>query len=163
MGGLVERITELARESCLDLFASYGVDLDAIRDDVDLSGAPCGILGFNGDGLHGAIVLVASAELLAASCPVQGPGSRDWVGELANQLVGRLKNHLILYGVDISLGTPTILRGHEIRPIADTQSMSFRGPAGVARLTVQADMGFNLAARVQSTDPGLLEGEMLLF
>lgn len=159
----MDRISELARESCLDLFASYGVDLDAIAEEVLLPGAPCGILGFTGDGVHGAIVLVASSELLAASCPVQGPASRDWVGELANQLVGRLKNHLILYGVDISLGTPTILRGHEVRPIADTQTIAFRGPAGAARLTVQADIEFDLAARVQSTDPGLLEGELVLF
>ncbi|OYP37520.1 hypothetical protein [Rhodopirellula sp. MGV] len=30
----------------------------------------------------------------------------DWIGELANQLFGRFKNHLVEYGVDCELGIP---------------------------------------------------------
>lgn len=157
------RISELAREACIDLFATYGVDVEvaAAGESPDASWR-CGLLGFSGDRARGSIVLVASPAILAGSSPLSDP-HRDWVGELANQLVGRLKNHLLRYDVEISLGTPTVLGGHTVTPGAETECLWFDGPHGGVRLSLDVELDGELVEPIDLGPPGLLEGEMMLF
>jgi CheY-specific phosphatase CheX len=82
------------------------------------------IIGFAGEKLRGSLVLSANPGLLEGSCPARTVGRtdathgeilQDWIGELANQLLGRLKSRLLAHGVAIQLGTPTTVSGLELR------------------------------------------------
>jgi hypothetical protein len=42
----------------------------------------------------------------------------DWCRELNNQLVGRMKNKLLRYGVTVSLGLPVLLTGTDVSAVA---------------------------------------------
>lgn len=76
------------------------------------------VIGFSGDQLKGAIGLCASLEDLAATHPSAIAGEpttlkdlEDWIGESANQLLGRLKSQFQRYGLAMWMGTPLVLRG----------------------------------------------------
>merc|ERR1712146_853533 len=38
----------------------------------------------------------------------------DWIGELANQLLGRLKNKLLSWNVEVALSTPVLVHGAQL-------------------------------------------------
>jgi CheY-specific phosphatase CheX len=132
------------------------------------------IIGFGGDQLRGSLVLSANRGLLERSCPARSPATpsetlQDWVGELANQLLGRLKSRLLAHGIAIQLGTPTTVSGLELRvrscsgePPATPLWLHAGGDWLVARLDAIAAPDAKLSA---SPDPSsaAAEGELLLF
>lgn len=73
----------------------------------------------------------------------------DWIGELCNQLAGRLKNKLCCFGVDLSMSTPTTVRGQFLSVTSTAAesfeaSIHFRGGALLAQLTLNVDPDFEL-------------------
>jgi chemotaxis protein CheX len=83
-----------------------------------------GIIGFTSPSLRGTLMIVSSFALFsrsrpegARSEPLSGGTARDWLylrdwaSELANQLMGRLKNRLTGFGLHLSVSTPTALSG----------------------------------------------------
>ena len=118
-----DQVLELATQACQALFSEYGVQLVP----VERNEAPgvkmlyCGILGFSGDDLRGSVVLAATGETLSVSNPIAGGSARDWIAELVNQFLGRLKLSLMSRKVIISLATPVVLRGEHL-------SLEARGP-----------------------------------
>ena len=72
------------------------------------------ILGFGDQDLRGSSVLVATPEFVRslASGPVHSV--LDWIGELNNQIVGRLKNRLARLGLNPQLGTPISVSGIDL-------------------------------------------------
>jgi CheY-specific phosphatase CheX len=118
-----EQVLELAVQACKALFSEYGVEVTRIEREK----APkvqmlyCGILGFSGDELRGSVVLAATNQTLLDSNPVSGGSARDWIAELVNQFLGRLKLSLLARKVVISLATPVVLRGEHL-------SLEARGP-----------------------------------
>lgn len=68
-----------------------------------------------GEGFRCSLGLLSSVDTACTlfgdepNCPV------DWLGELANQLVGRLKNNLSPYNVEPKLGIPTSTRGTQLQ------------------------------------------------
>jgi CheY-specific phosphatase CheX len=69
------------------------------------------VLGFTSDNVRGGLALGMSAELAQRSAPPGPMQAADWVGEIANQVMGRIRNQLLRYGVDLALGTPVVLAG----------------------------------------------------
>lgn len=115
---LQARVTEMAGKVCTELFAAYDVPL---RESKTAWGAAnerqlSGVVGFVGQRIRGTCVLAGSAAPLAASSPVEGR-LRDWVGELANQLAGRLKSRFLEFGLEVHLTTPVVLSGMRLEPI----------------------------------------------
>jgi hypothetical protein len=113
------KVGTLAGAACVELFDAYGVRLvDAPggswehSDEAVLSGS----MGFVGPRLRGTCLLASSEGPLIASCPAGGR-PKDWIGELTNQLVGRLKTKLLARGVEVFLSTPIVLTGARIRPV----------------------------------------------
>jgi hypothetical protein len=111
-------IAELGQSACFELFSAYGVTLQAPTrvwtdtDDRLLSG----VIGFVGPRVRGTCLLAGGEAPLGDSCP-EGGRLRDWVGELTNQLVGRLKSKLLARGVEIALTTPIVLSGVRLKPL----------------------------------------------
>jgi hypothetical protein len=74
-----------------------------------------GVMGFVGDSVRGTCLLAAPEGTIRAAAP-HAAAARDWIGELANQLVGRLKAKLMARGGTIALSTPVVLRGVKLSP-----------------------------------------------
>ena len=161
------RVADLGASVCVDLFAAYDVALVpgsypwATSDERLLSG----VIGFVGRGVRGTCLLAGNEGVLAATCP-EGGRLRDWVGELANQLAGRLKVKLSSHGVDAWLTTPIVLSGVRLEPLPrgklePTVFSAAQGPVMVW-VEVETDRDFALASVRPSASDGN-EGEVLLF
>ena len=94
------RVGALVAEACVELFGAYGVLLSPVEAGLDEGdeNVMSGVMGFVGTRLRGTCLLSSAKSTLDASCPA-GNRARDWIGELTNQLVGRLKTKLIARGV----------------------------------------------------------------
>ena len=74
-------------------------------------------IGFVSDHARGTLTLVPDSHLIARSHPlvkgddVQAEHAADWVGEMANQIMGRCKNRLLPYGVTLLCDTPISVSG----------------------------------------------------
>ncbi len=127
----------------------------------------CGVIGFTGDGIRGNVVLAGSSAALDQSNPIPGSRVRDWIGELTNQLIGRIKNRLIKHGVEVYITTPIVLRGKQIALETSDASplpLYFAGQKGGVAVwfDVDSDPEFELAEEEQSSAT-LDEGMSLLF
>ncbi|MFO0629408.1 MAG: chemotaxis protein CheX [Polyangiales bacterium] len=69
------------------------------------------VLGFADDRTRGGLALGMSRTFARGICPAEGVSDEDWVGELGNQVLGRLRNQLLRYGLDLGMGTPVVLSG----------------------------------------------------
>ena len=148
----------------MELLQAYGVPLTPAAGwgDVD-EPMFCGVMGFVGDSLRGSCLLAAPVGAVEAAAP-EGAAPRDWVGELANQLVGRLKAKLMQRSATIALSTPVALCGVKVAPLPRTEvePVVFESPVGkvLVWLEVEIEDGFQLG------DERLLqakEGELLVF
>lgn len=115
---ITEELQDMAALAAAELFGAYGVH-------VGRSGAPwqeteevlySGVMGFIGDRIRGTCLLAAPAATILASAP-EPTMARDWTGELANQLVGRLKSKLLARGIVIAMTTPVVLSGVKLQPL----------------------------------------------
>ena len=163
---VTDTINELAAMSCGELFADYGVTLARGHFDWAAPNEPLlsSVMGFVGEHLRGTCLLACERAPLDASCPPGGRG-RDWIGELANQLIGRLKIKLLSYDVDVALTTPIVLQGIRIQPLPKTslEPAMFSGANGIvlAWIEVEVESGFSLPAP-RPADAGET-GELMLF
>ena len=164
-----QTLLRIAADVCQNLFRDYGVSLRPCTDD-HRAPSPmllCGVVGFSGKGLRGSAIIGSSSEVLLASNPAKNPQDRDWVGELANQFVGRIENELVKYGVEIFITTPVTLRGEHILPLGQhgLPRLVLEGPQG--KVWVWLEVRFASTFRMlDKPDPrlgGPSEGETMLF
>lgn len=117
MSATAHNIIKGAFESALaDLVACYtGVAPQIVAESPhDVNQPVAAIIGFGDSRLRGSAVLLAEesvAKDLAETTPLD---PIDWLGELCNQLVGRLKNKLAIYGILPQMGTPVTVCGREL-------------------------------------------------
>jgi CheY-specific phosphatase CheX len=160
-----QRIQAMAASAATELLDAYGVKLAESgqvwveTDEVLYSG----VMGFVGDRLRGTLLLAAPKETILSTAP-EDARPRDWVGELANQLVGRLKSKLMAHGVTIALSTPVVLSGVRLHPLPRSEVLPsvFETPSGrvLVWLEVEVDPEFTLG----SLRPlRAAEGEFLVF
>lgn len=132
-------------------------------------------IGFSGEILRGSLLLRASAESFRLSLPTEiavllddDDATSDWAGELANQLLGRLKNQLAHHAVEVFLSTPVVVIGRELRHVAAgpvrTRDHVFAGETGVIRITLEAMVPADFVLTLTAGgDAGIAEGELALF
>jgi len=164
------RVGALVAEACVELFSAYGVVLSPVEAGLDEGdeNVMSGVMGFVGTRLRGTCLLSSAKSTLDASCPA-GNRARDWIGELTNQLVGRLKTKLIARGVEVFVTTPIVLTGARIRPVPRglLQPTRFNSAAGGVLVWVEAESGRDLTLSTSSEIPGQQdtsgEGDILLF
>jgi hypothetical protein len=154
-------LTDIAAQSWIELLAAYGVELTATSvrwenptDDPILFG----VIGFSGPGMRATCLIGAERALVEASC--RDPSHpRDWIGELANQLVGRIKMKLISHGVSVTMTTPLALSGVRVTPMprTETDPLAFTSRRGRALLWVELETDDDLEltpSRPLSVVPG---------
>lgn len=177
-GSLSQSVIEFFRDYGLDCRSSDAVEGEPSLDDMEMGS----IVGFKGRGVRGGLAFVAPAALVAKLLPVPTAETkvdhqlRDWSAEIANQLLGRLKNKLSSQNVDFDIGTPVCFRGTSVRlsflPNADGVSLAFdveRGGGVRVYLDCSVAAMGAMAAKVTSSanedfDPRIVaEGDVVLF
>ncbi len=163
---LASHVADMTAGCCVELFGAYGVVLSPstaefiVSDEVLLSG----VIGFVGPELRGTCLLVANRSPIELSSP-QKDHTRDWVGELTNQLVGRLKRKFLGFGLEVALTTPVVLSGVHLRPMPrrELSPRVFSTDSGsiMVWVEVEAEAGFELGPAV--SDGTSAEGDVLMF
>jgi CheY-specific phosphatase CheX len=118
-----EEVRQVVTEACVDMLGACGLPVGKIAagrlvalSEHDLAG----FIGFTGR-VRGSLIMAASSRIFSATFPSM-PGSRsptqddllDWVGEMANQTLGRIKRRFCERGMDFETSTPTALKGRHI-------------------------------------------------
>lgn len=73
-----------------------------------------GVIAFVGEALSGSLclrvplVVAEGSHPLRASMPLTREDANDWLAELTNQLIGRVKNECVRRGLDFSVGVPRV-------------------------------------------------------
>jgi CheY-specific phosphatase CheX len=160
------RVTNLAVSACIDLFQAYRVRLSSDGAAWGQSDEPLlsGIIGFVGSRVRGSCLLASTEASIAATCP-PGGRLRDWVGELTNQLMGRLKSKLVARELAIELSTPIVLSGVRIQPLPKARLeptvLSATQGAVLVWLEIETAPGFVLSAERDGLSGS--EGDVLIF
>ncbi|MBN1520132.1 MAG: chemotaxis protein CheX [Spirochaetales bacterium] len=171
------RLDAVVRGASKDLFGAYGVVLEDVIDERDLQDTIfVATIGYTHARLHGALIIALDPALARASLPSQIAAGEpsverlaDWSGELANQLLGRIKKKLAGSGLDINLGTPVVLEGKKMHYFPQhpklARRMGFASASGRLDVEFQGEYeGFlELSEPSGAADAALDEGEVSLF
>ncbi len=175
----IEQIDTLVEAAARALFATHGLRLGAMRasfgltpEDHDVASS----VGFTGPAIRGALLMTTRKDVVELAWPSelrhQTPSERDvcdWAGELVNQLVGRVKNGLVPFGLALEQSTPTVVTGWHIHrtPAMTAIARRYLFDAGRGSIVLYFDAAVpEDFALVQSADESLLsavEGDVQLF
>jgi len=166
MSAAQDCIARLVEESCIALFSDYRIPItrsDDIAARHDL--AFCGVIGFTGDDMRGSLMLACSREPLVVAQVSTDALMRDWLAELTNQLLGRVKNRLLACGTSIYSALPVVLSGERIAPIANQPlGHLFTMAGGVVSVWFDTELRDDFVfASVANPSPVVCEGETILF
>jgi hypothetical protein len=161
--------------AALELFASYGIRFLVAEEGTGpqgsgpKAGSPAGLVGvcgLGGPAFAGHVIFGASAGTLSRSNNTRSSRD-DWMAELANQFLGRIKNQLLRNGIHVQRVPPVVIRGAAVTPategdggrclaLADGQDWVF------IRLDFQPSTDDAPPTEEPATDV-MREGDMVLF
>jgi CheY-specific phosphatase CheX len=163
-----EVLDTVLHRSTEELFGKTGVarsvaSVDSARQVDDLHvGA---VISLDGPRIRGALMLITTFGVAARTRPsrlgaagqLSGGTARDWIlvrdwtGELANQLAGRVKNRLHVFGITFQIAPPVSLSGRGLALALQKpqwgRTLAFGSGDGCVRIL------FDLAAEPQLTTP----------
>jgi hypothetical protein len=123
---------------CSEVFAGYGLVLELQSDERTFNGSPSQVgtfIGFFGPTLRGTLTIFAPTSFMRATYPLRAADGTvgdlqllDWSSEIANQLLGRLKNKLVGRGMELEMSLPKTL-------LAAGVFVATGGPKSVCALT----------------------------
>jgi hypothetical protein len=166
-----KQIDDIVIESTTDLFGAFGVSVHQAPDEGETPIRTLAMMGFGGDHLRGTLLLDADASVIAQSYPtpdaVRPEDLDDWLAELANQLLGRVKNRLLRHGIVIQMSTPTVVSGRAFRigVLSGSEACMphrFEGAGGGLSVRFEATANAGVALESPARDIAA-EGDMLLF
>ena len=163
-------VDAVVRSATIELFASYGVaaapvDL-AVNAIINPQHELLGSISFTAPSLRG-VLLLSAANRTLAKVAHESPESallRDWMRELTNQLMGRIKNRLSRYQLVLQAGLPGVVDGRMFEQSAKGASFryAFRTLTGEIFVILVGD--FDLSALTFSTVQSTAEeGDVILF
>jgi hypothetical protein len=160
-------LSDVVVKSTVLLFRDYNIELTPTPTPSDAYPVElCGGVGFSGKHARGTLLCAASKEVLTRLSLGKCASERDWLAEISNQLLGRIKSRLLRRGIEIMLSPPIVLRGEHRAPMprATLVPMSFvmDGGAVFVWLDVELDPSVSLTNE-EDHDVGLVEGQSLLF
>jgi hypothetical protein len=182
-------LESLVVESCVGLFGTLDAPLrpcspESQREPLRASSShelTVASLAFSGATMRGMLVLAATFDFLASCRPRDtrrhGFSSasagdwlyiRDWSKELANQLLGRIKRHLVARGLTFDIATPNALTGDAASAFIRRQTVEpTRFVSGPSPVTVwlEIDMTPHASATLATKAAEALpkEGDVILF
>jgi hypothetical protein len=108
-------IDTIVQSATVELFHSYGVAVAPLPRrpprPATLPDGHFGVITFNGHGMNGALTLFVPTPILGLTkaSTLQALQARDWIRELTNQLMGRIKTRLLQLQVTLQIGLPSAL------------------------------------------------------
>lgn len=152
-------------------YRDNGVDVEAVERAVETQrriDLPIGAtIGFVGDSVRGTLAISPDNAIAAHSYPNGEPSDEalaDWVGESANQVLGRLKNRLLAHGVEVICDTPIIVSGQA--RLGGIRREVFRitcgGSVGAVNIWLDAQVDDDIDMSTPLEDAAE-EGELVLF
>lgn len=163
-----ETINQEFRQALIDLINHYSNEEPMVKElfESSVSGEITAIIGLAEPQIAASISLT-STKLAARKLAMRDDANpRDWLGELSNQLAGRLKNKLTAFGRSPSLTTPTTVTGAWllVEPL-ETQSYlvvaEFSGHQIAAQLIL--DLAEDLVLEKNEDIASAEEGSLQLF
>lgn len=158
VGEMITTMTRCVCEATIEVFAAYGVTVRPVDSGSNGAGSleqasVRAVIGYDGNGVRGALVLMAPRS--AVKCWAMQArfdekiGVHEIVAELANIIMGRLKDRLFFEGFPILLWTATPPSGiptHLVEAQRSSAVADFVGPGGqfAARLDAVFDRSFAL-------------------
>jgi hypothetical protein len=165
-----QSLDRLVAENCRRLFADYRLEIHTAAPGESIAAERfllCGIIGFTSKHVRGSLVLASTGEPLERTNPSSKPSHRDWICELANQLLGRVKNEMLSRGVELFGSTPIALRGEHLSPVLQQSLITeiFVADRGVVCVWMDCefDEGFELPEDASYDAAPASSGETLLF
>ena len=162
-------VTSCARE----LFALHDTELTA-AEEVHEPHDYVTVIGFYGASMRGALglgvdrrIVVRMLEQQYADASHFPVGAEDFVAETANQLLGRVKNRLLGYGVEFGIALPMVLRGVEVHLAKSTSEVwPYRFASSEGSITVWFDARMEPSLALKAVEGGgdiAREGELTMF
>lgn len=159
-------VSPLIAASCEELFSAYGVPLQQLADGAGISSVGVGaLIGLISDEMRGNMTITAAPAVIGQ---IGGTAAEveEWIVELANQLLGRLKNKLLPYGIALYPSTPVCQKGIDLsRRRTAARLFVFNADPGPVCVEFNAalDPAFVFPSFPLLNSSPLAEGEMLLF
>jgi hypothetical protein len=166
------------RESCDALFESLPLTvlaaLGRARDCALNTQQLASMVGFVSSEVKGAITVRAPISFFSGTYPTskkEALGLRevsDWAAEIANQLLGRMKNMILPYAVSLSVATPATVYGNFLKEAEPREgSLRIVFPWHDDEICVSLEMsfepGFLLLDEPASENVPLQAGDALVF
>lgn len=165
---IADTLNNLLFTGTLGLFKAYGVQLAEDSSGAKETANPLtAVVGFHGAAISGAVVLIVDSGLLRSTMQTKTT-DQEWLAELANQLLGRVKNRFLAYGVDIAASTPSVLSSVRIVPNGPKDqrqgvTMVANGSRVTAWVDFQAKDPERLAKLARGEATVGREGDLILF
>jgi chemotaxis protein CheX len=160
-------LSDVVNDCVVKVFEAYDTTLDTAQM-ADPGHEVVAVIGYAADEVRGGLALGISKNLAQRTMPTSDTPLYDWAGELANQILGRVRNKMLAYQIDIQISTPVVLHGLGVQvapPGHDgVKVASYQSGSDIVQVLLEArfEEGFVLPERCE--DGGTVdEGEMLLF
>jgi chemotaxis protein CheX len=177
-GPAEKRLTGILAVCLRELMDDLGAEpawLPEYQPCVELGDVLAASVEFHGDNLHGSMILAGHPHVLARLYPF--PTTRqqidpiDWTSELTNQAVGRFKNRLLAYGLDLSVNLPQNMPAEELRAASKRKLIEIPMSIGIDDMRLDALLELEVGPEFKLADqsvplpkgPALPEGSVVLF
>lgn len=118
----IQVLSKLFEECCVELFTGFNCSIEKTDDAISRSSDdPIAVVDAGSEELEIAVLLQLPVNILALSYHsdvditlVAEEVLEDWIAEISNQLIGKLKNKLLSYEVSLKLGLPNAYFGADI-------------------------------------------------
>lgn len=172
-------VQDLAASAVERFFADAGIVLSAESAEraeslSEQHSGFAGVIGFAGTQMRGNLAVCIAEGMVVASRPVEARDAKrehsskaDWTAEIANQVLGRVKNSLLKYGTEIGLSIPSAIYGAGYTlttlTMGSPMKLAFSSEAGDVLLLLNLDMHEDLVLAEDENYNSAEEGELLLF
>ena len=171
-----ENILTLFSEASQDLLRGMNCEVSVLEDSLDDElDAPLAFIDAGSSDLEIQVGLELPMTVLALTYPVPSMADvddeslEDWISELSNQLMGRLKSKLIKHGQEITLGLPSTYFGVNLESVLSasqthyTVNLNVDGEACTFHLGIET-IGSDITYNEEETEGDvLMESELELF
>lgn len=173
----VQALSQLLDECCLELFEGFNCNITKTDEPITQSkDDPIAVIDAGSEKLDVTVILQLPISILALSyhtdvdiTKVAEEVLEDWIAELSNQLIGKLKNRLLKYELRMTLGLPAAYFGADMTELMPKEKSYIASIFNIDNELLEVimaidiiDESLSLSAPTQEDDgPG--EGELELF
>lgn len=164
---------DMLTESAIAFFKDAGMSLQLVDQHIEearrVELALAATIGFVSEYARGTLTLVPDPRLITRSHPIakedvlSAEQCTDWLGEMANQILGRCKNRLVAYGITLLCDTPLSVSGSVRLGTRTRRATAINMRCGEDPMRMWWDVDVDPALVLGSGESAHQEGELCLF